>query len=152
MAQNLFDLISGRNILAYPNEAIRLAITRAIAVESSRGWRITKDKQAHKIDIVIGLGMAALAAVRSSGNYYDGQYLGFRDDADDSGDFDGSRQWRERRLTVGEEYKKFDEQYWQFAQPGGGAPWDVQRMFEQQAARERELVAKIVADAKGGTP
>ncbi len=145
-SQNLFELISGRNLLAYPNEAVRLAISRAVAIESPRGWRIGKDKQSHKVDIVVALAQAALAAVRSSGNYYDDQYLAFRDDADDSGDFDGSRQWRERRLTVGEEYKKFDQQYWQFAQPGGGIPWDVRRMFERRAQRERELLAKIAQE------
>jgi hypothetical protein len=29
--------------------------------ETARGWRIAKDKQAHKIDVVIALAMAALA-------------------------------------------------------------------------------------------
>jgi len=58
-SQNLFDLIKGRNLVAYPDEQIRLAISRAVAVETSRGWRIGKDKQTHKIDVVVALGMAA---------------------------------------------------------------------------------------------
>jgi phage terminase large subunit-like protein len=37
----------------------------AVAVETSRGWRITKEKQSHKIDVVVALGMAARAAVLS---------------------------------------------------------------------------------------
>jgi hypothetical protein len=39
-------------------------VSRAIAIETSRGWRIAKEKQSHKIDVVIALGMACLAAVR----------------------------------------------------------------------------------------
>jgi phage terminase large subunit-like protein len=64
-SQNLYDLVTARNLISYPDEQIRLAISRAIAVESSRGWRIAKDKQSHKIDVVVALSMAALAAVRS---------------------------------------------------------------------------------------
>jgi phage terminase large subunit-like protein len=62
--QNLYDIIRGRNITAYPSEDIRLAIGRAVALEGSRGWHIIKAKQSHKIDIVIALAMAALGAVK----------------------------------------------------------------------------------------
>ena len=64
-SQNLYDLIKGRNLAVYPDADIRLAISRAVAVESARGWRIAKDKQSHKIDVVVALAMAALAAVRA---------------------------------------------------------------------------------------
>ena len=64
-SQNLYDLIKGRNLAVYPYADIRLAISRAVAVESARGWRIAKDKQSHKIDVVVALAMAALAAVRA---------------------------------------------------------------------------------------
>jgi hypothetical protein len=63
-SQNLFELVQGRNLVAYPDPGLRLAISRAIAVETSRGWRISKEKQAHKIDAVIALAMAAHAAVK----------------------------------------------------------------------------------------
>ena len=43
---------------------MRLAVSRAVAVETSRGWRIAKEKQSHKIDVVVALGMAALGAVK----------------------------------------------------------------------------------------
>ena len=46
---------------------MRLAITHAIIVESARGWRLDKMKQQHKIDVVVALSMAALAAVRDGG-------------------------------------------------------------------------------------
>ena len=41
----------------------RLAVSRAIAIETPRGWRIAKEKTSHKIDAVVALAMAALAAV-----------------------------------------------------------------------------------------
>ena len=43
---NLFDLIQSRSIALYPDAAMRLAVSRAIIVESSRGWRLDKLKQA----------------------------------------------------------------------------------------------------------
>jgi phage terminase large subunit-like protein len=61
---NLYELIKSNNLIAYPDAAIRLAIQRAIAVETSRGWRIAKEKQSHKIDVVVAMGMAALGAVQ----------------------------------------------------------------------------------------
>jgi phage terminase large subunit-like protein len=63
-SQNLFELIKSRNLIAYSDAAIRLAVQRAVAVETPRGWKISKEKQAHKIDVVIALGMAALGAVQ----------------------------------------------------------------------------------------
>jgi phage terminase large subunit-like protein len=62
---NLYELIKGRNLVAYPDPEIRLAMQRAVAVETSRGWRVAKEKASHKIDIVVALGMAALGAVQS---------------------------------------------------------------------------------------
>jgi phage terminase large subunit-like protein len=61
---NLYELIKGANLCVYPDDAMRLSIQRAIAVEMPRGWRIAKEKQSHKIDVVIALGMAALGAVQ----------------------------------------------------------------------------------------
>jgi hypothetical protein len=62
-SQNLYDLIVGRNLIVYPDPALRLAATRAIAIETSRGWRLDKLKAAHKIDAIVALSMAAWAAV-----------------------------------------------------------------------------------------
>ena len=75
-SQNLFELIKGRNLVAYPDAAIRLAVSRAIAVETTRGWRIAKDKQAHKIDVGA---MAALAAIQSQSKYAYDSSLGWVD-------------------------------------------------------------------------
>jgi phage terminase large subunit-like protein len=64
---NLYDLIQSRSLVLYPDAAMRLAISRAVMHESSRGWRLDKLKQAHKIDVVVALSMAALGAVRGQG-------------------------------------------------------------------------------------
>lgn len=66
MGQNLYDLISKRQIDFYHAPEIRLAMSRAVARESSRGWSIGKAKQSHKIDIVIATAMAALAALQAA--------------------------------------------------------------------------------------
>jgi hypothetical protein len=74
-SQNLYELIKGHNLSVYPDDAIRLAMSRAVAVETSRGWRIAKEKQAHKIDVVVALGMAALAAIKAQSEYtFDWRY------------------------------------------------------------------------------
>jgi hypothetical protein len=62
-SQNLYELIKGGGIVVYPDDEIRLAVQRAIALETTRGWRIAKEKTSHKIDIVVALAQAALAAV-----------------------------------------------------------------------------------------
>jgi phage terminase large subunit-like protein len=63
-SQNLFELIQAQNLVAYPDAGMRLAISHVIASETPRGWRITKEKQSHKIDVVIALAMAAYATVQ----------------------------------------------------------------------------------------
>jgi phage terminase large subunit-like protein len=65
-SQNLYDLITGHNLVAYPDDAIRLAVQRCVALETTRGWRIAKEKSSHKIDSVIALAQAALGAVESA--------------------------------------------------------------------------------------
>jgi phage terminase large subunit-like protein len=63
-SQNLFELIQAQNLVLYPDPSMRLAISRTVALETPRGWRIAKEKQAHKIDVVVALAMAAHAAVQ----------------------------------------------------------------------------------------
>ena len=67
MSQQLYDLIMGQAFIAYPSEAMRLAVSRTVAVENARGWRVTKEKASHKIDVVVALAMACYAAVRAQG-------------------------------------------------------------------------------------
>ena len=61
---NLFDLIQSRSIVLYPDAAMRLAASRAVIRENSRGGCLDKLKQSHKIDSIVALAMAALAAVK----------------------------------------------------------------------------------------
>ena len=78
-SQNLYELIRSRSIEAYPDPELRLAVSRAVARETTRGWRIGKDKQSHKIDFVVALGMAAYASLDSKasrGARYTGGLLG----------------------------------------------------------------------------
>jgi phage terminase large subunit-like protein len=63
-SQNLYELVQGHNLVAYPDAAMRLAVSRAVALETPRGWKITKEKSSHKVDVVVALGMAALGAVQ----------------------------------------------------------------------------------------
>lgn len=69
LGSNLYDLIKGRGLVVYEDDAIRLAISRAVALETPRGWKITKEKTSHKIDVVVALAMAALRCVQ------EGQYM-----------------------------------------------------------------------------
>jgi phage terminase large subunit-like protein len=71
-SQNLFDLIESQALVLYPDPAMRLAVSRAVAIETSRGWRIGKDKQAFKIDVIVALAMAVHAAcVAQAEPYFD---------------------------------------------------------------------------------
>jgi phage terminase large subunit-like protein len=60
---NLYELIKGRNLVVYPDADMRLAISRAVALETSRGFKIAKEKTSHKIDVIVALAQAALGAV-----------------------------------------------------------------------------------------
>jgi phage terminase large subunit-like protein len=66
IGSNLYELIKARGLVTYPDAALRLAILRAVAVETPRGWKISKEKASHKIDVVVALAMAAHAAVLGS--------------------------------------------------------------------------------------
>ena len=63
-SQNLYELIKSGGILVYPHDDIRLSVHRAVALETTRGWRIAKEKQSHRIDVVVALAMSALSAVQ----------------------------------------------------------------------------------------
>jgi phage terminase large subunit-like protein len=72
-SQNLYELIQGQSIVLYPDAGMRLAASRAVAIETPRGWRIGKQQQTHKIDLIVALAMSAHASVKSqSESSYDG--------------------------------------------------------------------------------
>src|SRR5262249_33674515 len=96
--QNLYDLIQSRSIALYPDAPMRLAISRAIMHESSRGWRVDKLKQQHRIDLVVALSMACLAAVRGQGESSYPTDLSWVSNSD-SGNADNAEQaWQNARL------------------------------------------------------
>lgn len=59
----LYELIKGRNLIAYSDGELRLSMNHAVALETPRGWRIAKDKASHRIDVIVALAQAAFAAV-----------------------------------------------------------------------------------------
>lgn len=66
LATRLYNLVTERKIAFYPAPNLRDAFVNAIATESTRGWKIDKAKQSHKIDLVVALGMAVTAAMRAA--------------------------------------------------------------------------------------
>ncbi len=63
MGQTLFDLLNGKNLRLYPAEDLRAQALNTVAVESPRGWRIAKEKASKKIDAIVALAMACVAAL-----------------------------------------------------------------------------------------
>lgn len=63
----LYEQIKGHSITLYADAEMRLAASRAVAIETARGWRIGKEKQSHRIDVIVALAQAALGAVRGKG-------------------------------------------------------------------------------------
>jgi phage terminase large subunit-like protein len=61
--ENLYSLIKGRNLVVYEDREIRDHILKAIAKESTRGFRLVKSKQSERIDLSISLAMASLKAI-----------------------------------------------------------------------------------------
>jgi phage terminase large subunit-like protein len=62
-SQTLFELIESQALVMPPDADMRLAVSRCVAAESSRGWRIAKDRQSFKIDVIVALAQACHAAV-----------------------------------------------------------------------------------------
>jgi hypothetical protein len=62
-SQCLYELINGHNLTLYPDAGMRLAASRTVAKETGRGWRITKEKSAHKIDQIVAVALACHCAL-----------------------------------------------------------------------------------------
>ena len=74
-SSNLYELIKGSNVILYPDPAIRTAVQKSVAIETPRGWKISKEKASAKIDIVIAIAQACLGAVQ--GQSSEPGWLGF---------------------------------------------------------------------------
>jgi phage terminase large subunit-like protein len=94
-SQNLYELVQARSLMLYPDQSMRLAISRAVAVETARGWRIAKEKQSHKIDVVVALAMACHAAMQSEYGDYDVSMRW----VDGGGDYDQEIEWKRFRAN-----------------------------------------------------
>jgi phage terminase large subunit-like protein len=65
MGEELFSLIKGKNLIAYPSPEIREHVTNATGVETPRGFRLAKEKATKKIDLAVALSMACCAALQA---------------------------------------------------------------------------------------
>ena len=63
MGQTLLDLLRGRNLCLYPDDELRAQALSTVAVESSRGFRLAKERAGKKIDAIVALSMACIAAL-----------------------------------------------------------------------------------------
>ena len=63
MGQTLSDVLTGRNLRLYPADDLRRQALNTVAVETGRGFRIAKDKASRKIDAIVALAMACVAAL-----------------------------------------------------------------------------------------
>lgn len=77
-SQCLYDLIQSQAIICYPDAAMRAAVANAVATETPRGWKLSKQTASKKIDVVVALAMSAYAAVQSQG---ESLFLGFGENA-----------------------------------------------------------------------
>jgi phage terminase large subunit-like protein len=66
-ADRLFELFQGRNIALYPDPDVREAVLNASVKETSRGYRLTKERPSKKIDLCAALSFAALTAIGELG-------------------------------------------------------------------------------------
>jgi phage terminase large subunit-like protein len=110
-SQNLFDLIESLCLVMYPDEQLRLAASRAVAIETPRGWRIGKHTQSHRIDLVVSLAMACHAAMSAqkepyfdrSWRWVDGEPIGGSDEDYDrklAREAEQNSQWRFSRYRA----------------------------------------------------
>jgi hypothetical protein len=63
MGQALFDLLTGHNLILYPSDEFRAQALNTVSVDSSRGWRIAKERSSAKIDSIAALAMACVGAL-----------------------------------------------------------------------------------------
>jgi phage terminase large subunit-like protein len=67
MGQALYDLLKRRELVLFADEELRQQALNCIAIETPNGFRIAKDKASKKIDAIVALSMACVAAQREQG-------------------------------------------------------------------------------------
>jgi hypothetical protein len=63
--EELYSLIKGKNLIAYPDPELQSYILSATGIETARGFRIAKEKASKKIDLAVALAMACCAALQA---------------------------------------------------------------------------------------
>lgn len=81
MGQTLFDLLAGKNLDIYPSDELRQQALSTVAVGTPRGWRIAKEKTSKKIDAIVALSMACVAAMAHRGELGSRAARGFKQSA-----------------------------------------------------------------------
>ena len=67
MGQVMYDLLKGKNLVLFEDDDLRQQAMNTIAIETPRGFRIAKEKASKKIDAVVALSMACVAALDMTG-------------------------------------------------------------------------------------
>jgi hypothetical protein len=62
MATTVLDLLRDRQLVLYPDPEMRAHALATVGVETSRGFRVAKEKASQKIDAIVALAMACVAA------------------------------------------------------------------------------------------
>jgi len=70
MGQALLDALNSRALRMYPSEELRAQAFNTVAIETTRGWRIAKERASRKIDGIVALAMAVLAATEAGPRAY----------------------------------------------------------------------------------
>jgi phage terminase large subunit-like protein len=98
MAGNLLDLIKRRQFAAYADADLRLAVSKTVAIEGMRGWRLGKSKASDRVDPVIALAMAVIATFQAGGPVEYDKYRSVRP-RPSVRDLDGNSSWATNRLN-----------------------------------------------------
>jgi len=65
MGSTLFDVLKSKSIRLYEAPELRAQALSTIAIETGRGFRIAKEKASKKIDAIVALSMALVAALEA---------------------------------------------------------------------------------------
>src|SRR5262249_7718740 len=63
MGQMVLGWLRGRNVCLYPDDELRAQALSTVAIESPRGFRLAKERAGKKIDAIVALSMACIAAL-----------------------------------------------------------------------------------------
>jgi phage terminase large subunit-like protein len=65
MGSALYEALRGHNLVLYADAELRQQALNTVAIDSTRGWKISKEKAGRKIDAIVALAMACYAALGS---------------------------------------------------------------------------------------